>query len=156
MRPTSEGPMDRGVGVLAVAVVSVVSAAVVLGCPIQRPPIPRDYIPFRDAVRDSVAEVTYAALDGWPALEERLRERFPSFATITHTDSLFVALESDARLRPLADAVATTLRAVLDSDAADGGVREAFREPEGQRLAVDAVLIGFGNALRRLEVSRRD
>lgn len=129
-------------------------AGVVLACPIQRPPLPSDYIPFRDALRDSVAELAYSELAGKPAAQERLRERLVSFATITQTDSLFAALESDAKLWPLADGVAATVAAVLESDAADGGVRKAFRKPEGQRLAVDAVVIGFGKALRRLEVGR--
>jgi hypothetical protein len=156
MRATSEGHIERGLpAAAATSLAAVALAALVLGCPIQRPPIPRDYIPFRDALRDSVAEITYAELAGRPATEERLRERLAFFATIAQTDSLLAALQSDATLRPLADPVAETLVAVLDSDVADGGVRKAFRKPEGQRLAVDAVVIGFGNALRRLEVKRR-
>jgi hypothetical protein len=140
---------------VAASLAGVALAALALGCPIQRPPLPRDYIPFRDALRDSVAERTHAELTGRPATEGRLRERLASLATIAQTDSLLVALQSDAALRPLADPVAETLAVLLVSDVADGGVRKAFQKPEGQRLAVDAVLIGFGNALRRLEVERR-
>lgn len=78
------------------------------------------------------------------ALEHRLTE----LAAITTTDTLFATLEADRELRPLAGAVATTLRIQLDSKKhVAGSVRSAFRTIDGQPLAVDAIVVGLGRAL---------
>lgn len=127
---------------------------VIAACPIQRPPVPMDYFPFRDALRDSVAAVAHLELVGRPALQDGLEESIPQLSTVTRTDSLFTRLAADPVLSSLSSPLESALQGVLASDAASGGARKAFRRPEGQRLAVDAIIIGLGMALRRVRVER--
>lgn len=125
----------------------------VLGCPIQRPPIPLDYYRFRDVLRDSVRSVAVVELSGRVAMQERLEEELPAFSTLTRPDSLLATLGADPILSPLAAPLERTVREVLESDVGSGAVRKAFRKPDGQRLAVDAILIGLGQALRQVRTS---
>jgi len=129
---------------------------VTVGCPIQRPPVPMDYFPFRDALRDSVAAVAEVEMAGRPSLQGRLEESIAELAPLTRTDSLFQTLAADPLLSPLAVSLEDALQGVLRSDAASGRARKAFGRAEGQRLAVDAILIGLGTALRRLRVDREE
>ncbi len=124
--------------------------AAVLACPIQRPPIPPEYYGFRTALQESVADTAVAEMEGDSAMQERLEDRLPDLAAILTTDSLVATLDVDPFLWPLASAVAAVLMRTLDSDHAGGRVRSAYGNPDGQRLAVDAIVIGFGKSLRRL------
>ena len=69
---------------------------------------------------------------------------------IMTTDSLVATLDVDPYLWPLGSAVASVLLQTLDADRASGSVRSAFENADGQRLAVDSIVIGFGKSLRRL------
>ena len=124
--------------------------AAVLACPIQRPPIPREYYGFRAALQESVADTAVAELKGDPAMQDRLEDRLPDLAAILTADSLVATLDVDPFLWPLGSAVAAVLMKTLDSEHAGGRVRSAYENPDGQRLAVDAIVIGFGKSLRRL------
>ncbi len=122
----------------------------VLACPIQRPPIPREYYAFRAALQESVADTAFAEMEGDPAMQDRLEDRLPDLAAILTTDSLVATLDVDPLLWRLGSAVASVLMQTLESDHARGRVRSAYGNPAGQRLAVDAIVIGFGKSLRRL------
>lgn len=135
---------------LRAALIAVMGGAAV-ACPIQRPPVPADYYEFREALGTAVAESAEVALAGNPAYRSRLEERLPELAALVETDSLLVALAADSLLSPLAGVVGATLNHALESGEVSGGTRKAFRNPDGQRLAVDAILIGLGRALRRLD-----
>ncbi len=124
-----------------------------LACPIQRPPVPTDYFEFREALRATVAEAAESELAGRPASRSRLQERMPELAAQVETDSLLATLAADSLLSPLTAVVRTALDRALESRGVSGGVRKAFRKPDGQRLAVDAILIGLGQALRRLDAT---
>lgn len=139
----------RRTPVRATLIAAMAGAAV--ACPIQRPPVPADYYEFREALGTAVADSAEVALAGNPAYRSRLEERFPELASYVETDSLFVALAADSLLSPLAGVLGATLNRALESEHVSGGVRNAFRNPDGQRLAVDAILIGLGRALRRLD-----
>lgn len=124
-----------------------------LACPIQRPPVPADYYDFRAALRAAVADSAEVALAERWAAHTRLERRLPELAALVDTDSLLGELAADSLLSSLAGVVGAALRQGLESDRVSGGVRKAFRKPEGQRLAVDAIVIGLGQALRRLDVT---
>ncbi len=124
-------------------------AAAVLACPIQRPSVPWEYYDFRAALQESVADTARAELEGDPAMQERLEDKLPDLAAILTTDSLVATLDVDPFLWPLGSAIAAVLLKTLDSDHASGRVRSAHRNPDGQRLAVDAIVIGLGKGLRR-------
>jgi hypothetical protein len=127
--------------------------AAALACPIQRPPVPREYYVFRAALEESVADTAVAEMEGDPAMQDRLEERLPDLAAILTTDSLVATLDVDPFLWPLGSAVASVLMQMLESDHARGRVRSAYGNPDGQRLAVDAIVIGFGKSLRRLRAA---
>jgi hypothetical protein len=122
-----------------------------LACPIQRPPVPRGYYDFRILLQAAVTDTALVEMAGMSRMRARLRERLPELAAIVQVDSLLAALDADPRLSPLAGAIATALRKTLESRSVGGDVRGAFLNPDGQRLAVDAILIGLGRALHRLE-----
>jgi hypothetical protein len=124
--------------------------AAFLACPIQRPPIPWEYYDFRAALQESVADTAVAEMEGAPPMQDRLEDRLPDLAAILTTDSLVATLDVDPFLWPLGSAVAAVLMQTLDSDLAGGRVRSAYGNPDGQRLAVDAIVIGLGKSLRRL------
>jgi hypothetical protein len=124
--------------------------AAFLACPIQRPPIPWEYYDFRAALQESVADTAVAEMEGDPAMQDRLEDRLPDLAAILTTDSLVATLDVDPFLWRLGSAVAAVLLRTLDSELAGGRVRSAYEKPDGQRLAVDAVVIGLGKSLRRL------
>lgn len=123
--------------------------ATVLACPIQRPSVPREYYDFRAELQESVADTATAEMAGDPGMQDRLEERLPDLAAILTTDSLIATLDVDPFLWPLGSAVAAVLMRALDPDHTGGRVRSAFENPDGQRLAVDAIVIGFGKSLRR-------
>ena len=131
---------------LALAGVLVVST---VACPIVRPPVPREYYEFRLALQEAVADTVVAEMRARPDIRERLDGRLTDFAAILTTDSLILTLEADPDLRPLAGPVAVALNATLQSKEVGGSVRDAFSGPDGQRQAVDAIVIGLGLALRR-------
>jgi hypothetical protein len=124
--------------------------AAALACPIQRPPIPREYYDFRAELQENVADTAVAEMEGDQAMQGRLEDRLPDLAAILTTDSLIATLDVDPFLWPLGSAVAAVLMRTLDSDIAGGRVRSAYGKPDGQRLAVDAIVIGLGKSLRRL------
>ncbi len=136
-------------GALAIAALS----GAVLACPIQRPPVPADYYDFQAVLRAAVADSAEVALAERWAARSHLEQRLPELAARVETDSLLEALAADSLLSPLAAVVDAALRRALESNGVSGGVRKAFRKPDGQRLAVDAILIGLGQALRRLDVT---
>ncbi len=122
-----------------------------LACPIQRPPVPADYYDFRATLQAAVTDTALVELAGRPAMQSRLEARLPQLAAIVASDSLLAALRFDSLLEPLSGSVQAVLSRALEAPGVSGGVRKAFREPDGQRLAVDAILIGLGTALRRLK-----
>ena len=130
--------------------------AAALACPIQRPPIPWEYYGFREELQQSVADTAVAEMADDPAMQDRLEDRLPDLAAILTTDSLVATLDVDPYLWPLGSAVASLLLQTLDTDRAGGRVRTAFESPDGQRLAVDAIVIGFGKSLRRLRGQDRE
>lgn len=124
--------------------------AALIGCPIQRPAVPWEYYDFRAALQQSVTDTAVAEMSGDPEMQERLEDRLPDLAAIVTTDSLVAVLDEDPFLWRLASAVAAVLLQTLDSELASGRVRSAYGHPDGQRLAVDAIVIGFGRSLRIL------
>jgi hypothetical protein len=134
---------------IAVATTALLLAAA-LACPIQRPPVPREYYAFHAALQEIVADTAAAEMEDDPAMQSTLEDRLPDLAAILTTDSLVATLDSDPFLWPLGSAVAAVLMRTLDSDHAGGRVRSAYEKPDGQRLAVDAIVIGLGRGLRRL------
>ena len=83
-------------------------------------------------------------------MQERLDDRLSDLSAILLVDSLIVFLDTDAVLWPLAGAVTVALTRSLGSDEVGGSVRDAIQNPDGQRQAVDAIVIGLGMALRRV------
>ncbi len=129
---------------------SILTLGLVLGtlaCPIQRPPVPIEYYDFRADLQLAITDTAGVEMDGLTRMQTALEHRLTELAAITTTDTLFATLEADRELRPLAGAVATTLRIQLDSKHVAGSVRSAFRTIDGQRLAVDAIVVGLGRAL---------
>jgi len=144
----------RQVPATTLAILFLLAAA--LACPIQRPPIPWEYYGFRAVLEESVADTAAAELRGDPAMQDRLEDRLPDLAAILTTDSLVATLDGDAFLWPLASAVAAVLMRTLESEHATGRVRSAYGNPDGQRVAVDAIVIGLGKGLRCLRVGDRE
>ncbi|UCC71678.1 MAG: hypothetical protein JSV86_15040 [Gemmatimonadota bacterium] len=141
----------RPVAAAIPATIALIAAA--LACPIQRPSVPWEYYDFRADLQEAVADTTVAELEGDMVAQERLDVSLTDLAAILTTDSLVAALDSDPVLWPLASAVAASIHRTLESDRVGGRVRSAFDSPDGQRLAVDAIVIGFGKALRRFKVT---
>ncbi len=127
-----------------------VSLGGLLGCPIARPPVPPEYYDFRIMLQEAVADTTAGELRGDVEMQDRLDERLTDLAAIVRVDSLIVSWDSDAVLWPVAGAVTVALNRTLGTDGVGGSVRDAFQRPEGQRQAVDAIVIGLGRALRRV------
>ncbi len=115
--------------------------------------MPPDYYEFREALGAAVADSAEVALAWKPAARSRLAQRLPELAALVETDSLLAALAADSLLAPLTGVVDAALRRALESRGVSGRTRSAFRKPDGQRLAVDAILIGLGQALRRLDAT---
>ena len=124
-------------------------AAATLACPIARPAVPAEYYDFRFTLQEAVADTVAAELRGDVEAQQRLDDSLTDLAAILLVDSLIVSLDSDAVLWPLAGAVTVALNRTLRSDETAGSVRDAIRNPDGQRQAVDAIVIGLGLALRR-------
>ncbi len=124
--------------------------ATALACPIARPPVPQEYYDFRADLIVAVEDTTVATIAEHPDMQARLDSRLPDLSAILTTDSLIATLDGDPVLWTLAGPVAATLRQTLEADGVGGRVRSSFRNADGQRLAVDAIIIGFGKALRRL------
>ena len=133
--------------------VAAVALTATLACPIQRSPVPREYIGFRAGLQDAVTDTARVEMEGLARMQERLEIRLPDLAAILTVDSLLTALAADRELAPLSGAVATTVRIQLEAKGVGGGVRKAYRNPDGQRQAVDAIVIGLGRALYRLRSS---
>lgn len=146
--------MRRGSDTLAVdlgkAACAGMAGAVLLACPIQRPPVPAEYYDFRASLAEAVEVRTASELRDRPSMQSRLYGELPELAADQRTDSLVAKLRADSMLARLGDAVAGAIAASLEADEVGGGVRDAYRKRDGQRLAVDAVVIGLGRALRRL------
>lgn len=144
--------MDRKVK--ALTWVAVAGAVATLACPIQRAPVPPEYMSFRARLQDAVTDTARVEMEGLPRMQDRLDIRLTDLAAILTVDSLLTALDADRELAPLSGALATTVRIQLEAKGVDGGVRKAFRNPDGQRQAVDAIVIGLGQALYRVRASR--
>ncbi len=123
--------------------------AATLACPIARPAVPPEYYDFRVTLQEAVADLVAAELRGDAEAQQRLDNRLTDLAAILQVDSLIVTLDSDAILWPLAGAVSVALTRTLRSNETAGSVRDAIQNPDGQRQAVDAIVIGLGMALRR-------
>lgn len=123
---------------------------VAVACPIQRPPVPAGYLEFRSHLQSAVADTAGQVLAGRLAAQERLDERLPELSALLATDSLVASLARDSLLAPLAAAVSSVIASELDPERTSGKVRKAFGLADGQRLAVDAIVIGLGTALRKL------
>jgi hypothetical protein len=121
-----------------------------VACPIARPPVPPEYYGFRAQLQGAVTDTAVVEMDGLPKMQDSLESKLPDLAAILTVDSLLAALDASPTLSPLAGATATALRMTLDSKAVGGGVRAAFRNPDGQRQAVDAIVIGLGRAVHVL------
>jgi hypothetical protein len=122
-----------------------------VACPIQRPPVPPEYLDFRARLQAAVTDTALVEMEGLTRMQTRLQGRLTDLAAITTVDSLLATLEIDEELFPLSGAIATTVRIRLDARGVSGSVRNAFANPDGQRLAVDAIVIGLGRALHLLE-----
>jgi hypothetical protein len=121
-----------------------------VACPIQRPPVPPEYLDFRARLQTAVTDTALVEMEGLGRMQARLEGRLTDLAAITRVDSLLAALEADEELYPLSGAIATTVRIRLEARGVSGSVRNAFANPDGQRLAVDAIVIGLGRALHLL------
>lgn len=102
-----------------------------------------------------MTDTAIVEMEGLERMQSRLDDRLTDLSAITRVDSLLAALEADSELYPLSGAIATTLRIRLESKQVGGGVRRAYGNADGQRLAVDAIIIGFGRALYLLRSSSR-
>lgn len=126
-----------------------------LACPIQRPPVPPQYLDFRAALQAAVTDTAVVVLRGQPTVQVWLEERLTTLAAVVRTDSLLALLQRDTLLAPLAGAIAVQLATTLDSKRVGNSARKVYRNPHGQRQAVDAIVIGLGLALRRLKTEAR-
>jgi hypothetical protein len=142
-------PIERRVIVAVLCCVLVAAVA----CPIQRPPVPPEYLDFRARLQTAVTDTALVEMEGLSRMQARLQSRLTDLAAITTVDSLLATLEDDQELYPLSRAVATTVRIRLEARGVSGSVRNAFANPDGQRLAVDAIVIGLGRALHLLETA---
>ncbi|KPK82494.1 MAG: hypothetical protein AMS25_02190 [Gemmatimonas sp. SM23_52] len=126
-----------------------------LACPIQRPPVPPEYLDFRAELQSAVSDTAVVVLDGQPTMRVWLEERLTTLAAVVRTDSLLALLQRDTLLAPLAGAIAAKLATTLGSKRVGNSVRKAYGNSHGQRQAVDAIVIGLGLALRRLKSEAR-
>ncbi len=133
----------------------VAGATTIVACPIQRAPVPPEYMGFRARLQDAVTDTALVEMDGLTRMQDRLEIRLTDLAAIVTVDSLLTALDADRELAPLSGAIATTVRIQLEVRGVGGGVRKAYRNPDGQRQAVDAIVIGLGRALYRVRSSSR-
>lgn len=124
--------------------------AAALACPIQRPAIPIEYYGFRGDLQGAVTDTALVTMAGDRAMRDLLENRLSELAAYLSVDSLIATLAADGALNPLAGAIETKLNEILSSDGVGGNVRDAFVKPDGQRLAVDAIVIGLGRALHQL------
>jgi hypothetical protein len=146
-RPIREKRFGIGASVLVASVV----LAAALACPIQRPAVPPEYYDFRAQLQEAVTDTALVEMQGLSKMRAQLAERLADLAAILSVDSLLADLGADPELYPLSGAIATTIRMELESKDVGGSVRDAFRTADGQRQAVDAILIGLGRALHILE-----
>lgn len=143
-------------GIAASVLVASVVLAAALACPIQRPAVPPEYYDFRAQLQEAVTDTALVEMQGLSRMQAQLAERLADLAAILSVDSLLADLGADAELYPLSGAIATTVRIELESKGISGSVRDAFLTPDGQRQAVDAILIGLGRALHMLESAAGD
>jgi hypothetical protein len=118
-----------------------------MGCPISRPSVPVEYYDFRAQLQTAVTDTAMVEMEGLPRMQDSLQARLPDLAAILTVDSLLAALDASPTLSPLAGATASTVRMELNAENVGGGVRRAFQNPDGQRQAVDAIVIGLGRAV---------
>ena len=118
-----------------------------IACPIARPPVPPEYYDFRADLQIAVTDTALVELEGLPRMQAHLDSRLTELAAITRTDSLFSTLSTDPVLIPLAGAIATSIRILFERGDYGGDARDAFNNPDGQRLAVDAIVVGLGRAV---------
>jgi len=128
---------------------------VCLACPISRPSVPPEYYDFRAQLQAAVTDTAVVEMEGLPRMQDSLQARLPDLAAILTVDSLLAALDASPTLSPLAGATATTVRIELNAKNVGGGVRNAFQNPDGQRQAVDAIVIGLGRAVHLLRTSAK-
>lgn len=133
--------------------IAVIVLATAIACPIQRPPVPQEYYEFRAALEMAVADTATFVMLGDAEMRERLDSRLPELAAITSPDSLIALLDNDPVLWMLASPLASVLQRTLRG--AGGRTQSVYRNPDGQRLAVDAVIIGLGKAIRRSRAAAR-
>ena len=121
-----------------------------MGCPISRPSVPVEYYDFRAQLQAAVTDTAMIEMEELISMQDSLQARLPDLAAILTVDSLLAALDASPTLSPLAGATATTVRIELNAKNVGGGVRNAFMNPDGQRQAVDAIVIGLGRAVHLL------
>jgi hypothetical protein len=126
------------------------SLAAALGCPIQRPPVPREYLDFRAVLESAVADAAVRTMDGDPGIQAALEGRLTALSAYVRVDSVLARLSAEEALEPLAPPVRLAVESSLHAEGVGGDVRDAYESPDGQRLAVDGIIIGLGRALRRL------
>ncbi len=124
--------------------------ALLAGCLVQRPLIPQQYYGFRGALQVAITDTAMVVMAGRDSMQARLQQRLTELSSLVVVDSVVATLYADDRLSRLGGAVRRTVTEVLDSGEFGGSVREAYLNPDGQRLAVDAVVVGLGRALHLL------
>ncbi len=112
--------------------------------------MPAEYYDFRAQLQAAVTDTAMVEMEGLPGMQDSLQARLPDLAAILSVDSLLAALDASPTLSPLAGATATTLRIELNAKNVGGGVRNAFMNADGQRQAVDAIVLGLGRAVHLL------
>ena len=135
---------------LAAWLLVLAGCATLVACPIKRPAVPAEYFSFRADLETAIADTTVSVMSGETLMQQRLYGRLPQLSAIVSTDSLIATLEADTVIERLAGPVEATLARALGADGVSGGVRKAFKKRDGQRLAVDGIIVGLGKALRRL------
>lgn len=121
-----------------------------LACPLQRPVIPAEYYDFRADLQALVTDTALVVMEGDREAQDMLENRLTELAVYLTVDALLERMAADEPLRHLAEAVLARTNVLLQSDDLGGRVRKAFAHPDGQRLAVDAILVGLGRALYRV------
>ena len=116
----------------------------------QRPLIPQQYYGFRGALQVAITDTAMVVMAGRDSMQARLQQRITELSSLVVVDSVVATLYADDRLSRLGGAVRRTVAEVLDSGEFGGSVQEAYLNPDGQRLAVDAVVVGLGRALHLL------
>ena len=124
--------------------------ALLAGCLVQRPLIPQQYYGFRGALQVAITDTAMVVMAGRDSMQARLQQRITELSSLVVVDSVVATLYADDRLSRLGGAVRRTVAEVLDSGEFGGSVQEAYLNPDGQRLAVDAVVVGLGRALHLL------